>query len=381
MDENRLRERLSDLAGDVPPVGTVPSGLVPRARRRAIVTSAAGVLGVVAILAVSFAGVRTIMRADPAQPLGPGPIDVTPKPSPHGPRVTSAPAKGETGTPVTRGDTGAAAAPGDDRITVLLEDDVVAIDPDNDPSGYESLGLRDNAVPLAWAPDGRIAFTTRAVGYLFEMDPDGHIDELTGGTIYGASYSPDGTELVYSMSNGVGSDVHVLGGSAARGLRDEVLPAGPSSVNIDPAWAPDGQTIVFLHGDANAPDGAPLEVWAIERNGSNLRQVSASVQARGGFAPSWSPDGTQFTVTAVDADGVSQVEVVSIRTGEAYQVSSTNGQGAAWSPNGDAIAFVTEVGGVSTVHLVDADGSDERPLVTPPVDPSSSVLWSRFPAE
>jgi dipeptidyl aminopeptidase/acylaminoacyl peptidase len=372
MDETKLRERLSDLAGDVPPVGTVPSGLVPRARRRAIVTSATSVIGVVAVLAVSFAGVRTIMRADPVVLGGdPHPSHViSPGPSHDGPGVTSAP---------TTGSTGVATTPGDDRITVLLEDDVVAIDPDNDPPGYESLGLRDNAVPLAWAPDGRIAFTTRTVGYLFEMDTTGNVDELVSGPIDAAAYSPDGTELVYSTSNG--SFVHILGGSGARGFRDDILVGDPSTVNIDPAWAPDGQTIVFLHGDADAPDGAPLEIWAVDRNGSNLGQVSTSVAARAGFAPSWSPDGTQFTVTAVDVDGVSQVDVVSIRTGEAYQVSSGNGHGAAWSPDGQSIAFVTDDGATSTVHLVDADGSDERPLLTPPVDPASSVLWSRFPAE
>src|SRR3954452_14972609 len=247
MDETKLRERLSDLAGDVRPVGIVPDGIVPRAKRRAVLTSTASVLGVGAILAVSFAGVRTMMRAEPPEPLAPGPSPhvVSPKPnaSHHGPGVTTTPSSEQSTAPSVVPE-----APGNDRITVVLADgDVVAIDPDNEPPGYEALGLTDHAVPVAWAPDGRLAFTLDPGGGLFEMLPNGEITQLADGTIYGASSSPDGTELVYSTGTEGATSLHIVGGSAANVTHDEVLlDDGGAMWDLEPAWAPDGQTIAFL---------------------------------------------------------------------------------------------------------------------------------------
>jgi Tol biopolymer transport system component len=222
------------------------------------------------------------------------------------------------------------------------------------------------------------------------MDPSGAITVVdSSGTIYGASYSPDGTELAYAIANGAGSDVHIASGDSANGLHDDVLVGDPSTWNVEPTWAPDGQTIAFLRGPADgsdcvAPcspvDDRDLTLWAIDRDGSNLRSISEAAHGRTGFSMSWSPDGTQLAVTVWSGAGTPQIFVVSVRNGQVARLASS-AQGPAWSPNGGAVAFVTPVGdGTWTVHLVDSDGENERPLLTPPVDPSSSVLWSRFPA-
>ena len=44
MDEQRLRERLTGLANEIPPVGSAPPGLIPKARRRAYVMPALALL-------------------------------------------------------------------------------------------------------------------------------------------------------------------------------------------------------------------------------------------------------------------------------------------------------------------------------------------------
>jgi hypothetical protein len=62
MDDQGLRERLNRLADDVRPIGSVPEGLIPRARRRSVLVPAFAALAMVAIAVVAVAGVRELVR-------------------------------------------------------------------------------------------------------------------------------------------------------------------------------------------------------------------------------------------------------------------------------------------------------------------------------
>ncbi len=67
-------------------------------------------------------------------------------------------------------------------------------------------------------------------------------------------------------------------GSGAEQLTDE-----PIFNHANFLWTPDDQTIVFLRFNVTVATAAP-EIWAIDRNGENLRQL-----ARGAFGPAWLP--------------------------------------------------------------------------------------------
>ena len=135
MDDQRLRERLSGLAADVAPIGSVPDGLIPRARRRSVLVPAVAALALVAIAVIAFAGVRELVRSDPGTPAVPGPV--------IGP-----------------------VAEGEDHITVVLgrqggtePGDAAAFDPDGEPAGQLMVTVADGSVPLDRTADGRWAFT------------------------------------------------------------------------------------------------------------------------------------------------------------------------------------------------------------------------------
>jgi Tol biopolymer transport system component len=89
-----------------------------------------------------------------------------------------------------------------------------------------------------------------------------------------------------------------------------------------------------------------------------------------GYAPSWSPDGSQLAFLWIKPDGsipVAMVSVGSDRTPHEIGLSSANAP--EWSPSGKWIAFSTSMG----VILASPDGKDMRML---PGLNNSALAWS-----
>ena len=65
-----------------------------------------------------------------------------------------------------------------------------------------------------------------------------------------------------------------------------------------PRWSPDGTRLAF--DSTRGGSGGPYNVWTINRDGSNLRQLTASPKGlQGGL---WSPDGTKMALNDGDGD-------------------------------------------------------------------------------
>ena len=131
MDEQRLRERLTGLANEIPPVGSAPPGLITKARRRAYVMPALALLCVIAAALVTFAGIRAVLGAQASVPAVPRP------------------------------DRGAAR---EDHIIVVFDRSgrpglAAAADADGEPAGYSVIRPSGDLWPLDRADDGRLAFT------------------------------------------------------------------------------------------------------------------------------------------------------------------------------------------------------------------------------
>ncbi len=175
-----------------------------------------------------------------------------------------------------------------------------------DGSGLTALG--DAASSPAWSPDGtRIAFIREGAytrGGLYTMDPDGGDRRLLwsfetdGGLWYNnLSWSPDGSEILYGISDARGGSmvpVVVVGvdGSEPRVLAERGSDWGRGGA----AWSPDGSRIAFhivsdrsdvvLHTTARDGSGervlvrGNLERLVAER--SDWRDVSGDIAACSG---------------------------------------------------------------------------------------------------
>jgi Tol biopolymer transport system component len=145
---------------------------------------------------------------------------------------------------------------------------------------------------LAWSPDGsKIAFVGQG---LKVMNADGSdvrtlSQNFADGLLFEPIWSPDGRALAFIAWDGPGAfsdkratpegadpweqwdnasfkgtNIHLV--DVATGVERALL---PDTGNIDPAWSPDGKHIAFATNRSGKS-----EIWAVNADGTNLRQAS-----------------------------------------------------------------------------------------------------------
>ena len=156
----------------------------------------------------------------------------------------------------------------------------------------------------AWSPDGtRIAFSSVRDGHfgihVMRVDEDwwnpAHLGFDRGVNAYPA-WSPDGSRIAFVsdqrafdtfsdlyVMNADGSDIRLL-------LSSPFFPTeGTRALYLQPAWSPDGGTIVLTScGFSFLPCFPDSTVALVNADGSGLRSIAG---AGGSARPSWSPDG------------------------------------------------------------------------------------------
>ncbi len=129
-----------------------------------------------------------------------------------------------------------------------------------------------------------------------------------------------------------------------------------------PAWGPGG-SVAFTGYRSGNPD-----LYLVERAGrpdSSLRVLSARPGLNTGAA--FSPRGDVLAVTLAP-DGNVDVFLLDPRTGETRSRLTTApgiDSSPAWSPDGRRITFVSDRSGGPNLFVMEADGSDQRPLPLP----------------
>ncbi len=123
----------------------------------------------------------------------------------------------------------------------------------------------------------------------------------------------------------------------------------------DPAWSPDGGTVVYRDADGLrmvTSDGEPADPPDFTHHGQDRH-------------PAWSPDG-RTVVFATDRAPFANLEIATRPAGnnQAALVQLTNNNAddwdPQWSPDGKQIVFVSTRGGHQHLYTMDADGSRER---------------------
>ncbi|MEW6723963.1 MAG: S9 family peptidase [Bacillota bacterium] len=234
--------------------------------------------------------------------------------------------------------------------------------------------LKDGAGNPVWSPDStRLAFTAR-------VGANGQEDEKKD------EIKPDVrviTRLHYKM-NGTGfldektAQIFVI---PVDGGEPKQLTSGPYH-HSSPAWAPDGQTIVFAANrqeDADYDPGADL--WTVPAEGGELQQLTTVPRAAG--SPAYSPDGRYIAFYGHDREyagaTLDRVWVVPSQGGEArvltadFDRSVGNAVGGdmcpatgtlpIWSPDGRFISFLATDGGRTGLFRVPAEGGQAEPVL------------------
>lgn len=141
------------------------------------------------------------------------------------------------------------------------------------------------------------------------------------------------------------------------------------SINISPAWSPDGDKVVYTSYKKDNPD-----LWMTDLKNSKSTLVSSQVGLNS--APAWSPSGKYLALT-LTRDKNAEIYLI---TPEGKIVRRlTHGWGIdsspTWSPNGKEIAFTSDRAGYPQIYIMDAEGANVRRL-TYLGDVTDSPCWS-----
>lgn len=176
------------------------------------------------------------------------------------------------------------------------------------------------------------------------------------GNAQAPAWAPADYRLAYQTSDGLAGPTypaHIYVYDVEQGTHRQIV--GGQRRNVEPAWSPDGRSLLFLSDRGG--ESANFDLWSVDvadtTKVQRLTTMSATNEAMSGLAPTWSPDGSKVAFTAApSADGnirpytLRIVEMDADGTNRRVLVESEwNDYNPVYSPLGDRIAFFSDRSG------------------------------------
>jgi Tol biopolymer transport system component len=192
---------------------------------------------------------------------------------------------------------------------------------------YDALNFINDAG--AWSPDSRsfafivqktghdaVAIADVAAGKIRKVIPFTDIADISG-----LAWSPDGARIALAATMNAQSDIWLLdpdSGAVERLTNDRYA-------ELQPAWSPDGKTLLFATDRGGKTDFAALRFGSMNLGMLDVadRRISILFQQDGvkHIDPQYSPDGQSIYFVA-DPDGVSDIYRYSLTSHEFFRITS-----------------------------------------------------------
>jgi Tol biopolymer transport system component len=229
---------------------------------------------------------------------------------------------------------------------------------------------------LTWSPDSRrVAFAadTPDGTAIFVADRDHYgAKRITDTALQGIdpAWSPNGSTIVFASEQT--TTLH----SVAPDGRDEHELADLKDVVLWPDWSPDGALVAV-----SAVVDGQLDVFTITADGSTVTNHSHDPSDE--YSPSWSPDGTRLAWARAPADGSARAWIVATNRNGTRLVELRVPADLAppvWSPDGTRLfSYVTnDAGEFNQILVLDPEGV--APVVRIPAEGNvGNGSWQRLP--
>jgi Tol biopolymer transport system component len=251
-----------------------------------------------------------------------------------------------------------------------------------------TLDLR-SIIPLAWSFDeNEILLSEVQTGKIYVKNPDNEsvrefkVPSSGKGQTYQVTYSPDGNEIIYSISNINGypilsSFLYDLG-------KKNELQLGSADANCSfPKWSPVGNKILLYCNLSTDISIKNSHVYILEFSNNDPIEIRLIADLACGhqsaWAPgnnfAWSPDGKKIVGANCKIDDDSKPLVIFNSDGSIDRavLPKSNSDNAlyisemAWFPNGQKILYLSGEDKKSlNIFMVDANGSNNHPITTQP---------------
>ena len=160
------------------------------------------------------------------------------------------------------------------------------------------------------------------------------------------------TKIAYTVRQGEGKEIFIAdfdGANVKQITRNQ-------SINLSPAWAPNGKKIAFTSYLRRNPD-----LYLIDVDGKNLQRLSRypGVERLSLLVAGW-----KKIALMMGMEGKSEIYLIDTNGGNPRKLTKGYGNEASptWSPDGERIAFVSDRSGAPQIYVMAQDGSNVRRL-------------------
>jgi Tol biopolymer transport system component/tRNA A-37 threonylcarbamoyl transferase component Bud32 len=225
----------------------------------------------------------------------------------------------------------------------------------------------------AWTPDGRVVYYSQASGNgdIWVMGGDGSgARQLTTDENNDScpAVSPDGRYVAFVSNRGVGWGVwrmNIDGGDAKELMR-----------NVDqgalPQWSPDSRFVFYVTRDR----AGRLALWKVPADGGEPAKVTDAIEGSTMLAP----DGKSFFTLHRDAEPGAPLKIIIAPADGGAPLHTLDApdsmQAVRWSPDSQAIDYVTTTEGVSNLWRRPLAGARARQLTDWKTDLIGWFAWS-----
>ena len=183
------------------------------------------------------------------------------------------------------------------------------------------------------------------------------------------AWAPDGKWIVYTSYAAHNPDLIMIDKSGKKRQTLNRLPG----LNAAPAWSPDMKKIALvLSKDQNS------EIYLLNRN-RKLQRLTRHFNID--TSPTWSPDGKKIAFTSDrSGTGSPQIYIMGSIKGDSGKVTrisfgSSYNDDPAWSPDGDKIAYTSRQGRKFQISVYDLN-TNRSQVITSGLESSEGPSWS-----